>query len=179
MSGLIVAAALTRLLPHPPNFTPITAIAVFGGATLPLRWATAITLGAMLVSDLALGILAGDWSVTFHPTLPAVYGSFVAAIVLSRLLLRERLRLVPIAAVTLSSSVLFFVVTNFAVWLTGSLYPKTWEGLIACYGAALPFFRNSLFGDAVYTALLFGGYRVLGRLIGYWPQSALRQEQNA
>lgn len=167
IGGLILAGALARLLPHPPNMTPMAAIALFGGATLPLRWALTISLGAMAVSDLALGLLAGDWRVTFHPTLPAVYASFAATVLLSRFFLRKGIRIVPLAVVTLTSSILFFVVTNFAVWLVGGLYPLTWEGLVACYVAALPFFRNSLVGDVLYTATLFGSYALLGRALGY------------
>lgn len=162
VSSLILAAALTRLLPHPPNFTPITAVALFGGTLLPLRWAFLITFGAMALSDIALGILLGNWSVTFHSTLPAVYGSFALTILLAAWLLRPRCTLGRLAGVTFTASLLFFVVTNFAVWLSGELYPKTWGGLIACYVAALPFFRNSFAGDVLFTAVLFGIATVLG-----------------
>ncbi len=164
ISGLILLTALTRLFPHPPNFTPISAIALFGGATLPLRQALLVTLGSMGVSDLLLGFLAGDWSMTLHPTLPAVYGSLIVTVLLSHRFLRSRLYLSRIIGVMAGSSLLFFFVTNFAVWLLTDLYPKTWQGLILCYVAALPFFRNSVLGDVVYTGLLFGAYGLVGLL---------------
>lgn len=155
--GLILAATATRLLPHPPNFTAITAMALFGGAHFAdKRWAFFVPLAALFLSDLVIGL---------HPLLPVVYGSF-AMIVWIGLQLRTRRRLLPIAGATLASSVLFFVVTNFGVWGLGSLYPRTAEGLIACYVAAIPFFRNTLLGDAVYTAALFSGLALLER---YFP----------
>ncbi|MCS6966396.1 MAG: hypothetical protein NZ473_06490 [Candidatus Kapabacteria bacterium] len=173
---LIFTAALTRLLPHPPNFTPITAMALLGGATLPLSWAYLIVFGAMIVSDVMLGILAADWTITLHPTLPAVYGSFALTTLLSHLFLRRHLRVLRLAGVTLAASLLFFAVTNFTVWLLGTLYPKTWAGLLACYVAALPFFRNSLLGDYLYTAVLFGAYGLIGHLLGYSLQGEKAKE---
>ncbi len=177
LGALILAAALTRLVPHPPNFTPITAIALFGGTLLPLRWAFLLTFGALGLSDVALGILAGNWSVTFHTTLPAVYASFAIAVLLGSRVLRWRLTLGRLAGTTFAASLLFFLVTNFAVWLFGDLYPRTGEGLIACYGAALPFFRNSLLGDVVYTGLLFGSAALLGylRSPAYLPHGTIRE----
>ncbi len=169
VAGLILAAALTRLLPHPPNVTPVTAIALLGGAHLPFGLAALITLGSMALSDIALGLVQGDWGWTFHSTLPAVYGSLLAIIWLARRYLRPRLRIGRLLATTLAASLLFFLITNFAVWLLWDLYPKTWEGLIACYVAALPFFRNSVLGDCGYTGVLFGLHAVWSRLWGSRP----------
>jgi hypothetical protein len=153
--ALIATAALSRLLPHPPNATPIAAMALFGGAYLTdRRLAWLIPLAAMLLSDLVLGL---------HPLLPVVYGAFALTVLLGRWL-RGRLTPPRVAAATVASSVLFFVVTNFAVWAWGGLYPKTPAGLAAAYVAAIPFFRNTLVGDAVYTVVLFGGYVLLERL---------------
>jgi len=144
----ILAAAVARLVPHPPNFAPIGAMALFGGACFAnKRAAFAVPLIAMFLSDVVLG---------FHRLMPVVYGSFVLIVGLG-FLLRRRRTLLPIAGAALASSVLFFIFTNFGVWALGSWYPKTWEGLTACYIAALPFFRNTLLGDAVYAAALFGG----------------------
>ena len=154
MTGLILAAAASRLLPHPPNFTPIAALALFGGAYFGAkRWALLVPLAAMLLSDLVIG---------FHPLLPVVYGSF-ALIVSIGFWLRTRRRPLPIAGAALASSLLFFLVTNFGVWALGSLYPKTLQGLLVCYAAAIPFFQNTLFGDAVYTVALFGSFRLIER----------------
>jgi hypothetical protein len=91
-----------------------------------------------------------------HGLIPVVYGSFVLIVCLG-FLLRGRRKVVQIAGATLAGSLLFFVLTNLGVWAMGSLYPKTWEGLVACYVAAIPFFQNTLLGDAVYATLLFGG----------------------
>ena len=154
MAGLILVAAASRLLPHPPNFTPIAALALFGGAHFGgKRWALLMPLAAMFLSDLVIGL---------HPLLPVVYGSF-AVIVSIGFWLRARRGLIPIAGAVLASSLLFFLVTNFGVWALGSLYPKTAQGLLACYAAAIPFFQNTLLGDAVYTVALFGSFRLIER----------------
>ena len=148
LAGMILAAAASRLIPHPPNFAPIGAMALFGGACFAQkRWAFVVPLAAMFLSDLVLGL---------HRLMPVVYGSF-AMIVCLGFWLRRRRTVVPIAGAALASSVLFFVLTNFGVWALGSWYPRTWGGLVACYVAAIPFFHNTLLGDAVYSTVLFGG----------------------
>jgi hypothetical protein len=154
-SILILAAALSRLLPHPPNFTPIAAIALSSAVYFDKRFAFIIPLAAMLISDLFLG---------FHTGMAWVYGSFFAIGGIG-LWLRSHKRPLPIAGAALASSVLFFVVTNFGVWLTGTLYPKTLEGLIACYVAAIPFFQNTVAGDLLYTGVLFGLFEVIERYV--------------
>ncbi len=152
--GMILTAAAARLIPHPPNLTPITAMALFGGAHFPdARLAFLVTGAALLLSDLVLGL---------HNLIPVVYGS-LALIVGIGLTLRRRRRVLPIAGAALASSLLFFVVTNFGVWALTSLYPKTLAGLLACYAAALPFVRNTLLGDMLYTAVLFGGFALAER----------------
>jgi len=149
VAGMILGAALTRLLPHPWNFTPIGAMALFSGATFrDRRLAFVVPLATLFLSDLVIGL---------HFLMWAVYGSFALMVWLGTWL-RARRRLWPIAATTLAGSVLFFVVTNFAVWLSGMTYPKTAAGLVACYVAAIPYFGNTLAGDAFYVALLFGGF---------------------
>lgn len=151
---MVAAAALARLVPHAPNFTPIAALALFGGAKFDdKRLAFAVPFAAMLASDLVLGL---------HASLPAVYLAF-ALIVCLGLALRGRERLLTIAAAVLTGSVAFFLITNFAVWAMGSMYPHTGAGLVACYVAALPFFRNELAGDAFYGLVLFGGFWLLER----------------
>ena len=155
--GMILAAAASRLIPHPPNFAPIGAMALFGGACFAHRRAAfVVPLAAMFLSDLAIGLLSGNLSLGLHRLIPVVYGSF-ALIVCLGFWLRSRRTVLPIAGATLAGSVLFFVLTNFGVWALGSLYPNTWEGLVACYVAAIPFFHNTLLGDAVYSTALFGG----------------------
>ena len=150
VAAIVVAAAL-RLVPHPPNFTPIGAMALFSGAYLGRRTlAFAAPFGALALSDAVLG---------FYPEVLFVYLS-VAAIVLIGWTVSKRKMPLSIAAAALASSVLFYLVTNFGVWLMMDYYPKTSAGLIACYVAALPFFQNTVAGDLFYAALLFGGFRV-------------------
>jgi hypothetical protein len=157
LASMILAAATSRLIPHPPNFTPIGAMALFGGACYASRRAAfLVPLGAMLLSDLAIGLMSRDLWRGLHALIPIIYGSFAVAVCLG-FWLRHRRRILPIAGTVLASSVLFFVVSNLAVWVVSSWYPKTWGGLVACYVAALPFFRSTLLGDALYASVLFGG----------------------
>ncbi len=155
--GFVLVAAASRLVPHPPNLTPIAAMALFGGAYFPdKRAAFLLPLAAMFLSDLVLGLHRG-W--------PVVYGSFMLIVCIG-FWLRWRRTALRVACAAVASSVLFFVVTNFDVWAWGSMYPKTSEGLLACYAAAIPFFRNTLTGDVLYSAALFGGFALLER---WWP----------
>jgi hypothetical protein len=152
LTALIALAALARMVPHPANFTPIGAMAIFAGAVFAdRRLALAVPLAALLLGDLATGL---------HILIPAVYGSFALNVLLARWL-RYRRTLVTTAAVTLAGAVQFFVTTNFAAWL--AFYPHTAEGLVECYAAAIPFFRNTLLGDAVFVLVLFGGLAVAER----------------
>jgi hypothetical protein len=139
---VILAAALTRLIPHWPNFTPIMAMALVGGAVLRHRAAgILVPLAAMLVSDLALGLVLGN-GYAWHNTQWAVYGSILAISLMGmgfRKSSAVRTTLIGGTAAGLG----FFVVTNFAVWLGGTMYPLTLEGLMACYAAGLAFYRDS------------------------------------
>jgi len=149
---MIGATAATRLLPHPPNMTSMIAVALFGGAYFSNRWlAFLVPLAALLASDLILG---------FYQHMEITYLSF-ALIVCIGLQLQQRRTGLRIAAAALVSALVFFVISNFGVWALGSMYPKTAAGLLACYIAAIPFFRNMLVGDLLYTAILFGGFRLL------------------
>lgn len=162
LSTIILLAALSRLLPHPPNFAPITAIALFAGAMVNHRaLAMIIPLSAMVISDVALEITTG-WG--FHSELWIIYLTFML-ITSMGFYLRARKSFKHIALTTFGASLVFFLVTNFAVWALGSgaLYPHTLSGLITCYGAAIPFFGNAIFGDCFYSALLFGGFAYMER----------------
>jgi len=154
--GIIGVAAASRLVPHLPNVTPLVAMALFGGAVFTSkRAAFLIPLAAMLFSDVAIGLVAGDLSRGLHAMMPFVYGSFVAITALG-FLVRRRRSAGPIACATVTASTLFFVVTNFGVWMATSLYPKTLAGLLSCYVAGLPYLRNAVLGDGVFAFLLFG-----------------------
>jgi hypothetical protein len=148
--ALILLAVVGRLVPHPWNFTPVLAIALFGGAMLPRRVAWVIPVGALFISDLALGYPFGWMSLV-------VYGCLLVGVCLGRLLSSRRTWSRTIVA-TLAGSVLFFIVTNFAVWAGLGSYPHTASGLFHCYVMGLPFFRNSLAGDVCWTVGLFGLY---------------------
>lgn len=154
--SLIVVAAALRIAPHPWNFTPIGAMAIFSGAMLRSRW--------MKFTLPLLALFAGDVFVGFHKLIPVVYASFLLSVAIGMWL--EKRRSVPrIGAATLAGATQFFLITNFAVWLAFDTYPRTLPGLVACYAAGLPLFANTLAGDALYIALLFGGYAIGERLL--------------
>ncbi len=158
---MILVAAATRVLPHPPNMTSMTALALFGGAYFSdRRVALAVPLVTLLLSDLALG-LYWSWSdkaVQSH--MEVQYLAFALIVVLGFTLQQQRTA-PRIGGTLLLASLLFFVITNFGEWAFQPLYPKTLDGLIACYVAAIPFFRNTLVGDLIYTTILFGGFHLL------------------
>ena len=163
----IAVAALLRLVPHPPNFSPIDAMALFSGAYVGRRaLAFVAPLAALLLSDLVLGFYHGIATVYATVALIVVIGWWVS----SR---RTPLR---IGAGALAGTVAFFVITNFGMWLFSGFYPVTYAGLIACYTAAVPFFQNTVAGDLFYAVLLFGGFalaeRILPRLRAGEPQPA-------
>ena len=152
---LILAAALSRLLPHPVNFAPIAAMALAGGVYLDKRFAIIVPLLALVVSDVIIGL---------YPILLFVYGSFFL-IGLIGLWLKSHKKPLPILGAALSSSILFFIITNFGAWIVGpETYPRTTAGLIECYVAAIPFFQNTVMGDLVYTAVLFGMFELVMRV---------------
>ena len=155
---LVLAAALFRLVPHWPNFTPIAAMALFGAATFERKWlGLVVPLAAMLLSDTLIG---------FHGSMGAVYISFALTWLLGIWAL-QRPTAGRIAAASITSSVLFFLITNFAVWYGSMYYPQTPAGLMTCYAAGLAFyngtsfFLNGLLGDLFFSAVLFGGYYLL------------------
>ena len=153
----ILAAAALRLVPHPPNFTPIGAMALFSGAYLGRRGAVALVapLGALFLSDLVLG---------FYRGMPTVYFSVALIVIIGWMALR-RVSPVRVGGAAIASSVLFFVLTNFGMWLSSGFYPRTLAGLEACYIAAIPFFQNTVAGDLFYAAVLFGGFALLERTV--------------
>lgn len=156
--GIVVVAALARLVPHVPNVWPVDALALFGGAYLAdRRLAFVVPLAAMAISDLILGFDG-------FATEVAVYGCAAATVGLGIWVGRDR-SVLRIASAAVAASLLSFVVTDLAVWAFDMLYPHTFAGLVACYVAAIPFLRNILAGDLTYTALLFGGFALLERSV--------------
>ncbi|PIY72226.1 hypothetical protein COY87_02005 [Candidatus Roizmanbacteria bacterium CG_4_10_14_0_8_um_filter_33_9] len=151
----ILFVSLTRLLPHPPNVSPVTAIALFAGSTIGGISAFSIPLLIMFISDMFLG---------FHITIPFVYASFIL-ITLLGFLLKKRNRFQYYFIASLISSLLFFLITNFGVWLTSSMYQKSVNGLILCYTMGIPFFRNTIVGDIIYTIGIFYGFKLLTKIV--------------
>ena len=149
---LVLLGALSRLLPHPPNFVPLGGLALYAGARLPRRHAFGVPLASMAVSDLFIDFGTGRPVVT--PIRIAVYGSFAAIVVLGRL--ARAARPFSLAGWSVCGSVLFFLVTNFANWLQFDTYPHTSAGLLLCYAAAVPWFWNTLTADLLGTSFLFG-----------------------
>lgn len=147
-----IIGIISRFAPHLPNMTPVGATALFSGAKFGIKKALIITLTTMLITDIFLGL---------HPVMWATYGSFILAILIGYSI-KKRQTVKSIVGAAAVSSLLFFLITNFAVWLTpGSMYPATWAGLVDCYIMALPFFRNTILGDMCYTAVFFGGYELV------------------
>ena len=144
--GLIVSGILARLLPHPANVTPLVAVALFSSAVLPRRVALIIPLAIMMISD---------WLIGFDPQLPFNWAAFIVVGCVG-FLLRDRRSVPRLAGVSLVSSALFFLISNFGVWAVGRLYPVTAAGLRACYVAGIPFFRQMAAGDLVFTGICFG-----------------------
>lgn len=166
LAALIFVAALSRLLPHPPNFSPVEAIALFGGAYFASRaWALAVPLVAMLASDLVMGALIGDSYASYIGGIS--FWSVYACIALSTVLgfgLRGKVGGARVLGYCLAGSVLFFIATNFGAWLgSPALYPRTGAGLAAAYTAGIPFFQWTVLGTLAYAALLFGGFALLRR----------------
>lgn len=152
--SLITLAVVLRLLPHPANFAPVAAVAIFGGAVLPRRYAVMTPLAAMVVSD---------WFIGFHRLIPVTWGCYALIALASSVWLKKKTILRGVV-LTLSGSVFFFVVTNVAVWIWGGLYSHTASGLVVCFTLAIPFFRNTLASDIFYTASLFGLYALATRI---------------
>lgn len=163
LATLILVAALSRLLPHPPNFSPVEAIALFGGAFFASRaLALLVPLLAMLVADVALGLLHGGLYAGWFGSAGfwLVYLCIAASVALG-FGLRGRAGAGRVLAYCLAGSVLFFVVTNFGAWLASPMYPRSGAGLLQAYVAGIPFFQWTLLGTLAYAALLFGGFALL------------------
>ena len=154
--AMVALVAALRIAPHPWNFTPVGAMALFSGAVIRDRRL------ALLFPLLAL--FAGDIFIGLYKLMPIVYASFLVSVAIG-FWLRDRRTVARITAATLVGAIQFFLVTNFAVWASDLFYPHTRAGLLACYVAGIPFFWNTLAGDAAYAFLLFGGFALAERLL--------------
>lgn len=163
LAAMILAVALTRLIPHPPNFSPVEAMALFGGAYFARRGlAVLVPLAALFVSDLVLGLMMGGEYFRYFVSAGflLVYAT-IAVLALMGMGLRGRVSAARVAGFGIAGSLLFFMVTNFGSWLGSAMYPQTAAGLAAAYVAGLPFLGNGLLGTLFYSAMLFGGYALL------------------
>lgn len=161
--GVVVLSVFARVLPHPWNFTPMMAAALFAGyAAAGATTGAIVTLSALALSDALLGFYTGFWYVYAASLIPVALGS----------LARNHGGIRAVAAAAAASSVSFFAITNFMVWATGRMYPHTLSGLAACYTAAIPFYRNEVIGDAFYTLAIFGAYALLRTCVRPAQQAA-------
>jgi hypothetical protein len=166
--AIIILAALSRFLPHPFNFTPIAAIALFGGAYFKNQWqAIAVPMGAMFLSDIVYEIQTGFG---FHSGTIMVYSAFALVAIMGMVFLKK-VSLLKVVSTALASSLVFFLITNCAFFyptpevIDQSMisYPHTYAGLIASYTAGIPFLRNQILGDLFFSGVLFGGFALLQR----------------
>lgn len=154
-AAMILLAAVLRILPHPWNFTPVGAMAIFSGSLFRNRWV------AFLLPLTAL--FAGDLFVGLYKLMFIVYISFALSVAIGRWLAESR-TVARIGGAVFLGALQFFLVTNFAMWALSDFYPKTIAGLSTCFANAVPLFWNTLAGDFVYAAVLFGGYALAERL---------------
>ena len=155
----VLIAIIMRVIPHPWNVTPIGAMFLFSGATFTRKVdSLLVPLGALMISDYAvIHILYGGRFPWFSPY---TWIGFLLVGVIGWIL-RNRISYTSVIVGSLAGSVVFFLVSNFGVWMGGKLYPMTSAGLAACYIAGLPFFRNTVIGDLVYAGLMFGSYQLV------------------
>ena len=154
LTVIIFGIALFRVMPHLPNVSPVAAMALFGGACFAdKRLAFIVPFLALLLSDRFIG---------FHNSMVFVYAGFALTVFIG-IKIQNSITLSHVAASAVGASVLFFLLTNLGAWITSGLYPISMSGLMQAYIAAIPFFQNSLLGNLVFTALMFGGYALLQR----------------
>lgn len=148
---LIVLAILMRLFPHPPNFIPIGAIAIFSGAYKKNKHAWMLPLFILFISDLIIGL--------YNPFIMfSVYISFIISVFVGSYFLSRKRNVFFILGASVSSATILFTLSNFTVWLTGIHYSMSIDGLITCFIRALPFYGNTLLSNLLYSLILFGIY---------------------
>lgn len=151
--GLIILAGISRLIPHPWNFTALGAMALFSGSLMTNKTGAIVApLFTLLWTDLILG---------FHVTMIYVYAAVVLITCLGFWAQTSKFKILTSSVL---GSLIFFMSTNFGVWFSQNLYPKTFEGLIQCYVMALPFFENQIIGDFIYLGVLYSAYFSLKNL---------------
>ena len=140
---IIILAVLTRVAPHPPNFLPIFSIALFSGVCFRSKFSFLIPLSIMILSDLYIGNF--QMALWVYPSLFAIY--------IIGFIFVKKVNYLNILTYSMISAFLFFLITNFGVWIVG--YPKTFNGFVTCFTLAVPFFKNTLFASLFYSSILY------------------------
>ena len=176
IGGAVILAALSRLLPHPYNFTPMVGMALFAMAYMPKAWqALLLTLVSYLISDALVNAFlhpeASSWAYFFSPTALGVYLAMILVSGLGYLFKGQSIKTLGLVAGSISGSLVFYLVTNTAVWMGSSFYAKSFTGWLAALYAGIPFYQandvlssfflNQIFGDLFFTGLLFGAYALV------------------
>lgn len=157
LAGIVIFGAFMRFVPHWPNFTPIAAMALFGGAYFSKKYlAFAIPLIAMFISDLLIGL---------HSSMIAVYVAFAITVMIG-FAIRSKISLVSVAGASILSTIIFFLITNFASWLAIPYYTKDFAGLMQAYAAGLAFFNNGSMGISFFMNSLLAGLFYNGLFFG-------------
>ena len=174
---LILLVALSRLVPHPPNFSPVGAMALFGAAYYSRRYQSyLVPVIAMWISDLAVNnILYAQYFnhfVWFYSGAVYTYVAFLLIVFFGTFILK-RVRINRLLVAALGASVIFFLISNFGVWLSSGMYRHNVNGLMSCYAAGLPFIQNTLLGNLFYCLLLFGAFELSAQKL---PQLQLKNQ---
>jgi len=163
----VLVGVSLRLLPHAPNFAPIAAIALFGGVYLSRKTALILPIAIMMISD----IFIGSYGIKL---MVFVYVSFLICVLLG-FWLKKHKKWQTVLGSSILSGIIFFILTNFAVWIFTPWYAKTISGIVQCYVMALPFFRNTLLGNIFYAGAFFGSYEI----IRVWIKKKFKEKENA
>lgn len=167
LTAIIFAAAASRIVPHMPNFAPMDAITLFAAAHFMRKWqAFVIPFAAMWLSSLFIdNVIYASYQKSFVWVYPGFHWQYLSYFLIALMgfaVFRKGVSVLKVALSGLAAGGVFFLVSNFGVWAGDALYAKSWEGLMQCYAAAIPFYRGTLYGDAFYSTVLFGGYALLG-----------------
>lgn len=161
----IAICILGRLLPHPPNMTPLCSVCLFSGHKLPSWLSYCVSIISLFVSDAMLSYLYGydmfgAWSFF-------TYSGFLFITFIGSFFMKGDLNIGRLFFYVVMASCIFWLWTNFGVWLSYTLYPKNLDGFISCYVAALPFLRNSIIGDVIFSAAIFYGFSLFRNKMVY------------
>jgi hypothetical protein len=159
---MILLAALSRIIPHMPNFSPLGAIGLLGAAYFSEKWeAFLIPISATWLSDLFINNVV---YAQYYPQFTWFYQGFCwqyggyLLITLAGIFIFGKINLQRVAIGALASTAIFFLVSNFGCWIGSTTYPQNLGGLMTCYAAGIPFLKGTLFGDLFYSGVLFGAF---------------------